>query len=253
MQAAERHGAKVVHSFARAVFADGRVERVGRPFSLIQLYEHNYIQLSTALIAREFVAAGCRFDEALPILEDWDFFLQLAQRTPFHFVPLQSFEWHADVGTSGASVGANKNEVLFAAMRDRVHEKWRVEHEALIDDVRLALANASAAAASGALEPAATYCRDAMRRSPNDPHILSFLAMLAKRTGQLDDAFRLQQAAVSVRPDDADLHFNLASILLALGRRDAARAALSNALRCDPKHVNAKSRLAALDVTQAPG
>ena len=84
---AEAPEAGVIHSYARAVFADGRVERFGQPFSLIELYERNFIHLSTALIAREVLDAPVRFDETLEIHEDWDFFLQLAQKTAFHFVP----------------------------------------------------------------------------------------------------------------------------------------------------------------------
>ena len=97
--------ARVITSYAKAVFRDGHVEWVGQPFSLAQLYERNFIHLSSAIFARELVDDGCRFDESLEILEDWDFMLQLAQRAAFHFVPLRSFRWNADSGDSGAGGG----------------------------------------------------------------------------------------------------------------------------------------------------
>ncbi len=247
LQAAIRNGASVVHSFARAVFSNGRIERFGQPFCLSELYERNYIQLSTALFARRLVEGGCRFDESLPIHEDWDFFLQLAQHVPFHFEPVQSFDWHADAGTSGAGGGRNQDDNRFATVRDRVYAKWRDRHDALIDAVREALGNASAAASAGAFEQAIAHCRGGLARSPNDPHLLGFLAMLAKRTGRLDDALRFQSMAVSVRPHDADLRVNLASVLLAANRVDMAREALLAALVCDPGHATARTRLAALD------
>lgn len=243
---ARAQGAKVVHTLARAVFRDGRVERFGQPFSLAQLYDRNFIQLSTALFARDLLAAGCRFDESLPIHEDWDFFLQLAQYTVFHFEPLQTFEWHVEAGTSGAAGGANQDDATFAAVRDRVYAKWGARHEALLDHTRGVLGRASDSAARGDIEAAAARCREGLRASPNDPHLLGFLAMLALRSGHPADALRLQRAAVSVCPQDANQHFNLAVVHLAQRESDAARQALGNALRLDPSHPRARAKLAEL-------
>lgn len=243
---ARAQGAKVVHTLASAVFRDGRVERFGQPFSLSQLYDRNFIQLSTALIARDLLSAGCHFDESLPIHEDWDFFLQLAQHTVFHFEPLQTFEWHAEAGTSGAAGGTNQDAAAFAAVRDRVYAKWGARHEALLDHTRRVLGAARESAALGDVEAAAARCRDGLRVSPNDPHLLGFLAMLALRGERPADALRLQGAAVSVCPQDANQHFNLAVVLLAQHAVDAARRALGNALRLDPSHVRARAKLAEL-------
>ena len=66
----------VVHTLARARFADGSEQTVGQPFAPIELYQRNFIHLSMALVARELVTRGCRFDETLEILQDWDFFIQ---------------------------------------------------------------------------------------------------------------------------------------------------------------------------------
>ena len=67
---------------------------------------------------------GCRFDEAFEIMQDWDFFLQCAQQTPFHFEPRQTFEWRVDLGTSGTGVGDNKDAARFARFRDAIYAKW---------------------------------------------------------------------------------------------------------------------------------
>src|SRR5689334_19690182 len=67
-------GARLVYTLARGRFADGHVESWGRPYSLSELYERNFIHLSTALFARSLAADGCRFDEAFEIMQDWDFF-----------------------------------------------------------------------------------------------------------------------------------------------------------------------------------
>ena len=134
---------------ARACSATAHVEWFGQPFSLSQLYERNFIHLSAAIFARELVAAGCRFDESLEILEDWEFMLQLAQRAAFHFVPLGSFQWNADAGDSGAAGGANHDAAKFAAHRDRVYAKWAAAHDALVERVAPKL-EAAAARIAGA-------------------------------------------------------------------------------------------------------
>jgi glycosyltransferase involved in cell wall biosynthesis len=79
--------ARVDYTLALARFRDGRTERWGQPYSLAQLYERNFIHLSCALFDRRLVEEGAHFDSAFDIMQDWDFFLQCAQRTPFHFQP----------------------------------------------------------------------------------------------------------------------------------------------------------------------
>src|SRR6185295_16764995 len=93
LDAARRNarGARLIYTLALGRFADGHTETWGRPYALSELYERNFIHLSTALFARSLVADGCRFDEAFEIMQDWDFFLQCAQLTPFHFEPRQTF------------------------------------------------------------------------------------------------------------------------------------------------------------------
>jgi glycosyltransferase involved in cell wall biosynthesis len=111
--------ARLIYTLALGRFADGHTEPWGRPYALSELYERNFIHLSTALFARSLVADGCRFDEAFEIMQDWDFFLQCAQHTPFHFEPRQTFEWRVDLGTSGTGVGGNKDAARFARFRER--------------------------------------------------------------------------------------------------------------------------------------
>ena len=113
---AEAAGAGVIHSLALAAFANGRVETFGHPQGLLPLYQRNTMHLSTAIFARSLLAAGCRFDVDLDIHEDWDFFLQLAQHTSFHFVPRQTFRWNADAGDSGAGGGSESGRHALRAV-----------------------------------------------------------------------------------------------------------------------------------------
>lgn len=51
------------------------------PFDRNRLYYDNYIPIHAALVSRSIIDAGIRFDESLEVLEDWDFWLQVLQRT----------------------------------------------------------------------------------------------------------------------------------------------------------------------------
>jgi glycosyltransferase involved in cell wall biosynthesis len=180
--------ARVITSYAKGVFADGHIEWYGQPFSLAQLYERNFVHLSSAIVARELVAGGCRFDESLAILEDWDFMLQLAQHGAFHFVPLASFQWNAEAGDSGAGSGANRDQASFVAHRDRVYAKWAAAHDALCARTEPLLAQAQALAQGGRLAAADAKARDALAASPNDPWALAELAAILRAAGRLADA-----------------------------------------------------------------
>jgi tetratricopeptide (TPR) repeat protein len=238
--AARAHRAQVVYGYADAVFADGRHERVGRPFSLAELYERNYVHLSAALFAAALVRAGWRFDETLDILEDWDFVLQLVQHGAPAFVPRQSFHWRADAGSSGAGAAHNHDPALFAACRDRVYAKWQARRDALAEAVTAALQQAIGLAQSGDAPAAERLLRQALAWSPNDPHVLNLLAMLQRRQGRLDEAHASQALAVAVRPHDPAMLFNLA--LVAVARRDAglAQRCCDQALALDSTYVPAQ-------------
>jgi tetratricopeptide (TPR) repeat protein len=243
--------ARVVHSYARAVFRDGRVERVGQPHALIQLYERNYIHLSASVFARELVAAGCRFDESLEILEDWDFFIQLAQHTPFQFVARQTFEWHADAGDSGAGGGSNHDAALFAACRDRIYAKWAARRDALVERVGPLLQEAAALAQRGDGAGAEARCRAALAASPNDPWALNVLAMLRRAGGDLREARAAQELAVAIRPLDAGFVYNLAVLCRAQGDVDVARRCCDRALALAPGFAPAQKLRAELGATAA--
>ena len=231
---AEAGGAGVVHSQARAVFRDGRVQIIGRPTALMQLYERSYIHLSSALVDRSLVDGGTRFDPRFAILEDWDFFLTLAQRTRFHFVPRQTFVWYADAGDSGAGGGDNQDDARFVQHRDLVYAKWRAPYEALVDRVQPILQDAAASAQRGAFAEAEGACRRVLAISQNDPWALNLLAMVERADGRLGEARHTQELAVDVRPGDADLVYNLALLCRDLGDTTAARSHAARAAELKP-------------------
>lgn len=58
------------------------------------------------------------------------------------------------------------------------------------------------------------------------------------------DALRAYQAAIRIRPDYADAHYNLGAVLARIGRTDEAMGAYREALRHDPQHDSARFNLA---------
>lgn len=232
--AAARDDAGVVHSYSRAVFRDGRSERIGRPVALMQLFERSFIHLSASLVTRSLVEQGCRFDPQFEILEDWDWFLTLAQRSRFAFLPRETFVWNADAGDSGAGGGPNQDDARFARYRDLVYAKWGSARDALVDRVQAKLQEAATAAQRGDLARAEAACREVLAFSQNDPFALNLLAMIERSTGRLPQALATQALAVDVRPGDPDLVYNLALLCREANDMDGARKYAAHALSLAP-------------------
>ena len=128
LAAARTSNAAVAYSQTRLVDATGRTQRVfGGPYDHAALRQSNYLAINAVLFARSFVAAGLRFDETLAIFEDWDFWLQLAERTAFAFTGKPTAIYHAAAGQSGAGGGANLDRETVLAHRNRLMEKWQAK------------------------------------------------------------------------------------------------------------------------------
>jgi glycosyltransferase involved in cell wall biosynthesis len=129
---ANTQGARVAYSQTRLVDAAGNAQRVfGGPFDRMALFRSNYLAIHAVLFERSLVADGCRFDETLPMFEDWDFWLQLAMRTPFAFTGRPTAIYHAAGGQSGAGAGANLDREAVLAHRERLMRKWENARRAL--------------------------------------------------------------------------------------------------------------------------
>lgn len=239
-------GKQAICALAVARFSDGRTQSLGQPFALHQLYERNFLHLAMVLFSRELVALGCRFDESLEILQDWDFFLQCAQHTRFHFEPRATFEWRADVGTAGTGAGPNQDDARFAAFRDRIYAKWAHRHEALADRVAADLQRAASLAKEGDVAAGEGACREILEYSENDPFALNLLAMLQRSSGRVREARGTQELACAVRPQDASFAYNLALLCRDLGDREAARAHCRRAASGVPAFEPARQLLRSL-------
>ncbi len=238
--------ALVVTSMVRAVMSDGMAQSFGRAFAHSQLFERNYVHLSATLFARDLARSGCRFDAAFDIHEDWDFLLQLAERTLIRFVAVTGFQWNADAGNSGAAGGRNHDAERFAAFRDRVYKKWLDARDALIERALARMQEAGAAVQRGDFAGAERHCLQALDANFNDPWALNLLAMLQARAGKTTEARATQALAVSINPDDAGFLSNLAKLDFATGDVEAARQHVRDSLTLDPHNPSALGMAARL-------
>jgi tetratricopeptide (TPR) repeat protein len=232
--------AGVVYCYTRTRLGSGRTGRIGHPHALIELYDRNYIHLAAAIVAREVVAQGCRFGPAVDPLDDWDFFLQLAHRTPFHFVPSETFEWQADVGSSGVGLGANHDRPRLDELEAAVRAKWAAQRAQLVERVTPLAGEAQSAARRGDLVAAAECCRQALVASPNDPYVLNILAMVRMTEGELRAARAAQGLAVAIRPTDPGMVYNLAMVCRAQGDIATARHCCDRVLQLAPNFAQAR-------------
>ena len=124
--------ARAAYSQTRLVNAAGQTERIfGGPFNRMALFRSNYLSTHAVLFARSLVTEGCRYDDTFEMLEDWDFWLQVAMRTTFAFTARATAIYHAASGESGAGAGANLDREKLLEQRDRLMRKWATARAAL--------------------------------------------------------------------------------------------------------------------------
>ena len=99
-----------------------RVHTFAEPFDSILLLIRNYIPIHSALFRKELTDGGCRFDENLNIYEDWDFWVQLSQKTDFRYVEGISAAYR--IGGKGG-FGVSGDPSLQYQSQNTFFEKWR--------------------------------------------------------------------------------------------------------------------------------
>jgi len=217
---------------------------VGHPFDRLALHEKSYIHHSAFLFRRELVAAGASYDEALDIHDDWDFVLQLSERTRFVFVDQTTFRWHSDIGTSGGGGVGNFDGEKYATQRAYVRDKWAEVFAAHVERYNANVELGMAAMRAGALDEAGRRLDAALADVANDADLLSARAMLAYQRRDYAAACDYVARALAERDADARLWFNGGLACAAAGRAAAARAAFERVLALEPGHAGATQWLA---------
>lgn len=220
--------------------------KVGRPFHRLALFEKSYIHHSALLYRRSLLDTGIGYDPALDIHDDWDFVLQLSERTRFAYVDRTSFRWHADTGTSGGGGAGNFDADKYQRQRAYVLDKWaevRAGHAArFAEGMARAGEQVRASDDAGADATLRALAADAA----DDPDILNLQAMLRARAGDARGAADLMERAVRGRPDDPNLWFNSGIACAGASMPGAARRCFERALELAPDQPGARAWLARL-------
>lgn len=83
------HDPDAVAAYAAVLATDTagkEIQRFAEEFDPLKLTVGNFIPIHSLLFRRAAVRNGARFDESLPVCEDWDFWLQLQAQGHFRFV-----------------------------------------------------------------------------------------------------------------------------------------------------------------------
>jgi len=98
----------------------------------------------------------------------------------------------------------------------------------------------------GAYEEALALCQDLVAEAPDDPEPLRIAAAISKDAGHAALALPLLERAVELAPGRADLHCDLAAVLLEVGEDAGAEESYAKAVAVDPQCRAARLALAAI-------
>ena len=105
LQASLQENAIAAYADISAVDAQGQQVRLfSEAFDPIRLLIENYLPIHAVLFRRTAYEAGARFDEALPVCEDWDFWQSVAAYGHFLHVPQVGGHYHLQAGEQSSGV-----------------------------------------------------------------------------------------------------------------------------------------------------
>lgn len=158
-----------------------RIKRYEEPFDRAHLFVENYIPINTMVMRRSAIErAGIRFDEDLPIYEDWAFLRELAARFEFQFVNHVVSEYR--LRTDGSNAVPEGSEQRWEQVAAQVRERYDSQ------PVRLRARE---------LTDLVTRLRDAEGRTGSGTRVLQ--AEVAALTGRLAESRELNRRLVTSR------------------------------------------------------
>lgn len=215
---------------APAVYGETRVlidgkpapRRLGQPFNRALMYYGPLFHPSAALFRRRVLDLGCRFDERFEVCEDRDFVAQVVQHGDPLFVPIVTLNYAADLGTSGAGAGANRDTAKLLVHETLLRAKWAGPCALHTERAAAYSRRAIRAYATGDHDRARVEFANCLAAYPDDPSALHGLARLALDTADHARAEMLARKALVFIPDSHEFHLTLANALAAQGRIDEA-------------------------------
>lgn len=96
---------------------------------------------------------------------------------------------------------------------------------------------------AGRLVEARAGYLEILKAQPDEPDVLHLLGLIARQSGQLDEAIELMSRAIRVKPDFAEAHNNLGVALRLSGRLEKSLAAFERAIRIQSDFPEAYNNL----------
>lgn len=202
--------ARVIYSRTRLLDEQGKDRGyAGSPGTHAQLCYRVRSTPGATLVHRSLIDEGVRFSPDFPICEDYDFQINCASRTEFHFVDAITCVWNAYSGDSGCGFGANENVSLHERYRAAVQRKWKKLLDRWIAAPGAAFALGREYLQGGQFPLAVDLLERAVASSPNDVNALNLCGMANLRHGDPLRAEALVLRALRILPDHAGLRENL--------------------------------------------
>ena len=200
--------------------------------------------INAALFASSLVASGCRFDPDLDLVEDWDFWLQCAEKTDFLHVGAATANYDPASGTSGTGHADNRDPTKSRQDKAMLGHKWLTRYRAIDAASAQALRVADERIAASAYEAGRDGLLAALRIDPGNPMLLNRLAACLRRVGDPRTALAAMRRACDVDRRASELWVQLALLNHECGdRAEAARVlAYARSLAMD---ATGEARLAA--------
>lgn len=177
-----------------------------------QLYYQSRSTPTSTFFHRSLVDEGARFDPEFDLIEDHDFFVNLASRTEFHFVDVATGVWHAHSGASGAGFGSNYTPEKLESYYAKLRHKWAALFQRWLSQPEALLFLGQHGLRSGDPKSALPHLERALALLPNDVNALNLCGIANMQAGNLVRAESLLAQAVRIAPTHQPLLENLSLV-----------------------------------------
>jgi len=240
--AAHIAGLVAVSDAGSAVYCDTRVvdahgaqrALIGGPYRPLRLYAAGIFCVHACLFPLSPLRrAGIRFDPALPMYEDWDFWIALEPHVEYRYVDQCTAIYHAETGESGAGVGANRGGAVVVGGRRAIFDKWRDRIAQRGGNTDELVGVGRELAQKRLWVDAAGVLNAVLAREPGHAEALALAGTAALNAGDASRAVGLLERALATG-EQAAIHYNLALAHDAGGDPDSANRHAQRALALSP-------------------
>lgn len=224
MKAASSTDKLLVYGLTRFVDIHGEAKSLyGFPFNRAIMFYGPLLYFQTALIRREVLDLGCRFDERFEISEDRDFCAQIAEYSDFEHIRHVGFNYGMELGTSGTGQGNSRDVIKIMRFEQLLRYKWFAAGCYHTARTVSACKNGVGAYIRGDIPEAQRIFQAVLREYPDDQNALAGLGYIALMSGDLDNAELMLRRAIEVNPAAGAPRLHLAATLECAGVLSGAR------------------------------